>query len=164
MASIEKNGLRGVFHKRLVGPIQALLLQGANPRDLALSCAVGVAVGSMPILGATTGAGLLLGAVLRLNQPTIQAVNYLMAPVQILLIPVFGYFAAQLGTPIHVDLNPAAMAEQFSKGVVAFLEVYGMLGLRAFGLWAVVSPIYSFFVFRLLHVVFQRFARQKDLK
>jgi len=61
---------------------------GMAPRQLALTLALGFAVGCIPLLGVTTGICALLAFLLRLNMPAIQAANWLAMPVQlILLIP-----------------------------------------------------------------------------
>jgi uncharacterized protein (DUF2062 family) len=149
--------LKQTFQKRIVLPIRAQLLLGANPRDLAMSCAVGVALGSFPLFGTTTILALIVGFFMRLNQPTLQSVNYLMSPIQLLLIPVFGYFAAHLGTPLDVDVHPQAIIQKFAAGPAEFWQMYGVLGMRAIAIWAVVAPFYSFVIFRILHVAFKSF-------
>lgn len=63
-----------------------LLRQGISPRRLALTLALGFAVGCIPIVGSTTVICTLLAIALRLNLPAIQAANYAVMPLQIALI------------------------------------------------------------------------------
>jgi len=65
------------------------LKQGISPRRLALTLALGCAVGCIPVVGIPTllCAGLALG--LRLNLPAIQAANYAVMPLQLVLIVPF---------------------------------------------------------------------------
>src|SRR5713226_7341076 len=78
------------FKRRLVRPILDLLRQGVTPEKIALSIALGVALGVFPVLGSTTALCALAALVLRLNLPAIQVVNYFVYPLQIaLLIPFF---------------------------------------------------------------------------
>lgn len=71
------------FRQRLLPPVLAQLKQGTAPEKLALAIAVGVSVGSIPLLGAATPLCLLLGVLLRLNHPVVQAANYAVYPLQV---------------------------------------------------------------------------------
>src|SRR5499433_449831 len=80
----------GLLHRRLVRPVLDLLRQGVTPEKLALSIALGLALGVFPVLGATTALCALAALILRLNLPAIQIVNYFVYPLQIaLLLPFF---------------------------------------------------------------------------
>ena len=135
--------LSALFQRRVVGPIVTQLRQGSDPRGLALSCAAGVVCGLFPILGATSLLGLVAGSAFKLNHPVIQGVNYLMSPVQLLLIPVFGIsghlLLAPAGEPLP-ELNPVIVAGELAGGVVPFLKTYGLVGLRAVLVWILVMP------------------------
>lgn len=76
----------GFFQRRAVAPLAAFLKQGTTPEKLALCVAIGMVLGVFPVLGLTTLLCALVALVLRLNQPAIQLVNYLMYPVQLALI------------------------------------------------------------------------------
>ena len=65
---------------RLVAPA------GLSPRRLALTLALGLAVGCIPVVGIPTLLCALLALALGLNQPAIQAANYAVMPLQLLLI------------------------------------------------------------------------------
>jgi uncharacterized protein (DUF2062 family) len=65
------------------------LRQGISPRRLALTLALGFAIGCLPVLGITSLLCTALALALRLNLPAIQAANYLVMPLQVLLIVPF---------------------------------------------------------------------------
>src|SRR5580698_2056041 len=65
------------------------LSQGISPRRLALTLALGCAIGCIPVFGVPTLVCVALALVLRLNLPAIQAANYAVMPLQILLIAPF---------------------------------------------------------------------------
>ncbi len=73
----------GFFYRRLLRPILDLLRQGVTPEKMALSLALGGALGVFPALGCTTLLCLIAAIVLRLNLPAIQIVNYFVYPIQI---------------------------------------------------------------------------------
>src|ERR1035441_603558 len=62
------------------------LRQGISPRRLALTLALGLAIGCIPVVGIPTLVCAALAVVFRLNLPAIQAANYAVMPFQLLLI------------------------------------------------------------------------------
>ena len=65
------------------------LRQGMTPRRLAVTLALGLAVGCIPVVGITTLLCAALALAFGLNQPAIQAANYAVMPAQIVLIVPF---------------------------------------------------------------------------
>jgi uncharacterized protein (DUF2062 family) len=65
------------------------LLQGISPRRLALTLALGCAIGCIPLVGIPTLLCAALALALKLNLPAIQAANYAVMPLQLLLIVPF---------------------------------------------------------------------------
>lgn len=72
--------------KRVWEPILAQLKQGLSPRSLAWSVALALAIAVFPFIGATTTLCFLAALAFRLNQPTMQLINYLSYPLQLLLL------------------------------------------------------------------------------
>jgi len=65
---------------------ESWLRQGISPQRLALTLALGFAIGCIPVLGIPTALCLVIALGLRLNMPAIQAANYAAMPFQIALI------------------------------------------------------------------------------
>lgn len=65
------------------------LRQGMSPRRLALTLALGFAIGCIPVIGVPTVLCAFLALLLGLNQPAIQAANYAAMPLQLILIVPF---------------------------------------------------------------------------
>src|SRR5271170_1307288 len=103
-----KDGMKvGFFYRRIARPILDLLRQGVTPEKLALSLALGAAIGVFPALGTTTALCALVAFIWRLNLPAIQIVNYFVYPVQLaLLIPFFRAGEILFGAP-HLPLSLA---------------------------------------------------------
>ena len=59
---------------------------GLSPRRLALTLALGFAIGCIPVLGIPTALCLLVALPLRMNLPAMQAANYAAMPLQVILI------------------------------------------------------------------------------
>lgn len=62
------------------------LSQGISPRRLALTLALGFAIGCIPVVGIPTVLCAGLALALRLNLPAIQMANYVAMPLQLVLI------------------------------------------------------------------------------
>jgi uncharacterized protein (DUF2062 family) len=69
--------------------VKGWLRQGISPRRLALTLALGFAIGCIPVIGVPTVLCAALAILLRLNQPAIQAANYVAMPLQLILIVPF---------------------------------------------------------------------------
>ncbi len=65
------------------------LSQGTSPRRLALTLALGFAIGCIPVVGIPTLLCATVALALRLNLPAIQAANYAAMPLQLALIVPF---------------------------------------------------------------------------
>jgi uncharacterized protein (DUF2062 family) len=144
--------------------VKAQLRQGADPKGLALSCAFGVMCGCFPLLGFTTILGLIFGKIFRLNHPTLQAVNYLMAPIHFAAIPFYAYLGSKLSNDPIPSLNPATIISDFFKSPVDFLNIYGMVGVRAIVVWMATFPFIFYFVYRFSLVAFVRLQKMRDVR
>ena len=92
--------LRRWFTVRVLEPLKAQLTQGVSPVRLAVALALGLTLGTFPVLGTTTALCALAALGLRLNQPAIQVANYLAYPLQLAAyLPLFAAGAALFGAP-----------------------------------------------------------------
>ena len=76
--------------KRILLPLFSRLQQitgsGLSPRSLAKTVCIGAAIGLMPLVWGSSLLCILVGRWFRLNQLVLQAVNYLLYPVQLVLL------------------------------------------------------------------------------
>ncbi len=138
------------------------LKQGATPQGLALTCAMGFFISLFPIIGATTVLCLAAGWALKLNQPTLQAVNYLLAPLQLLMIPVFIKAGAWVFHVPAVSVNPKTIVSEFMNDPGHFFSAYGMASLQSIVAWAILTPPTAFILYRILLLVFKSGKRIRD--
>jgi hypothetical protein len=112
----------------------------------------------LPFLGTTTAACALAGRLARLNHLALQLTNYLLAPVQLLLIIPFVRLGEWLtgAEPVAIDL--ATVARVFTETPGLFFERFGLAGLHAALAWAVVVPALAWLLRRLLLPTFRRLA------
>ena len=152
------SALPGFFQRRLVSPLLQLLRQGVTPEKLALSVALGAIVAVVPVLGVSTVVCALLALWLRLNMPAIQIVNYLLTPVQLLLIIPFLRFGETLAGapryPVTLDSGLALLSHGILRAVRILWDaiVHAALG------WLVLAPLSAAILYVVLRHVFRRFA------
>lgn len=148
--------MREFLQRRLVNPLLALLRQGVTPDSLALSVALGVAIGLIPVLGVSTALCALAALALRLNMPAIQIVNYLLTPLQLLLIIPLLRFGEMLARAPRFPITLESGLALLSNGVLNAVKVLWLAIVHATLGWLVLAPIGAFVLYRVLCVVFRR--------
>jgi uncharacterized protein (DUF2062 family) len=131
-----------VFNRqKFIEPLKGFLKQGLSYKDLALSIAIGVTLGTIPVLGVTTILCALAAIVLRLNLPVIQFANYLVYPLQIVLLVPF-YYLGDLFFGARGDLSFDSLKDMLTG--ITHKETMTMLfdsTLNAVGAWLLISPL-----------------------
>jgi uncharacterized protein (DUF2062 family) len=119
----------------------AILRQGHTPEKLALSVALGIALGLFPIFGTTTLLCVLAAVVLRLNHPAIQLTNQLMYPIQIPLIIVFIRLGDSMLGVAPIPFSAALLVAELRAHPGVLFERFGTAGLHGILGWAMVAPL-----------------------
>lgn len=112
------------------------LRMGVSPQRLALTLALGFAIGCLPVVGITTALCALVALALRLNLPAIQAANYAAMPVQlILIVPLM-----RMGRWMFSSQPQTSLQATFLHGF-SFHTLYasGSLAGQALGAWLVLA-------------------------
>ena len=152
--------LKSWAYRRLVDPLVALLRQGISPQRLALCTAIAIVVGNIPVLGVSTILCTFIALIFRLNLPAIQLVQGAMAPSQVLLlIPFVRLGEWMLRAPSEAVSIKAALA-LMSSGVWHAIVVLKNAIFHALFAWALLAPLCTYLIYRLLTPVFQRTAAQ----
>lgn len=112
------------------------LRQGISPRRLALTLALGFALGCIPVVGIPTALCLVVALGLRLNIPVIQAANYAAMPLQVALIfPFLRMGGWMFASATHPSLNVALIQHSPLKALMAS----GSLAGEALAAWLVTA-------------------------
>lgn len=154
--AVEGALVKGFFQRRLLDPLRALLLQGITPRQLALSLAVGAAVGTFPVLGTTTLLCLAIALVLRLNVVAIQLVNWVVYPVQILLLIPFYRMGSLLFATQHPTFSASQLLSRFQDDLGGALRDYGDATLHAAAAWSLTAVPVALVLFVILRPMLGR--------
>ena len=109
------------IRERVKGKVTQWLRQGISPRRLALTLALGFAIGCIPVVGLPTLVCAAIALALRLNVPAIQAANYVAMPLQLALIVPFVRLGGRMTAAAPhqnalalLRLSPLHMASQLS--------------------------------------------------
>ena len=142
--------------KYITGLLSLALKQGITPRKLALTCALGAVIGTFPLFGTTTALCFGVAIALRLNIAIIQLVNYLLAPLQILLILPF----IKAGTSVF-GLSPFPYSSEqlldlFRNEFWLLMKEAGVALMAGVGMWILFSVPLFFIVFYLCFWIFSQ--------
>lgn len=141
-SSVRSAPARGFWRRRVLDPLAAVLAQGTSRPALARAIAAAAVCGLFPFLGTTTLLTLAVGLLFRLNQPVMHAVNQLLGPVQLLLIPVFVAGGAWLAGTDAGEFSVETMLAAARDGSAGdFLRQFGRAGWYALLAWAAAVPL-----------------------
>jgi uncharacterized protein (DUF2062 family) len=133
--------MKSFLQRRVLRPIQRLLLQGITPQKIALTLALGVVLGLFPVMGSTSLLCAAAAIALRLNLPAIQAVNYFMYPLQLLLIVPFIRAGEFLFRAQRTTLTLKQMIALLHDGFLPAMHTLGILALQGIAAWLLIAPV-----------------------
>jgi uncharacterized protein (DUF2062 family) len=142
--------LKKFWQERVVTLIVAQFTQGFTPQEISLTVTLGVTLGIFPIFGATTTLCALAGFWLKLNQPVIQLVNYLVSPLQMALILVFVRIGEWIMHAPRVSFSIPELFRKFHESHANFFREFGLTGLHGIIAWLVIAPFFAALIYFLL--------------
>ena len=144
---------------KVIQPVLAFLKQGITPSKLAMSLALGFVIGLFPVVGVTTLIGLIVAFALRLNMAALQLVNYLVYPLQlILVIPMIKLGSWMVGVnPIPYSLTE--MLEIIERSFMEAIELLGFAHLLGIVSWSIFIVPLGVILYVILFTVLKRLAK-----
>ena len=130
-----------VINAKILNLVKSMLKEGMSLRKIALCISLGFVLGIFPVLGTTTLLCTVAALALRLNLPAIQVVNYMVYPLQlVMLAPFYGvgnWLFRQQGLPlINTDLIGLLQNDFWSSMANLWdLTLYAILT------WMAISPL-----------------------
>jgi uncharacterized protein (DUF2062 family) len=149
-----KNWIR----RRIVDPLLELPRRGMSPDRLALSVALGVVIGNIPILGVSTILCAAIALVFRLNLPAIQIAQAAMAPSQLILMIPFLRMGEWLARAPRQPLSIKAAIALTEQGQWRAAHVLWDVMVHAGLAWMLIAPFATILFYAPLTVVFRRAA------
>ena len=154
----------GFFKRRLVLPILDLLRQGVTPEKIALSVALGAALGLFPAVGWSTALCAIAAIVLRLNLPAIQIVNYFVYPAQIALLVPFFRWGEKLFHAPHFPISVPQIYGLFHAGAWIAVKLLWTTIWHAIVVWGMLAPIFVGLVYVILLPLLRRTMRMQTIE
>lgn len=137
------------------------LIQGVTPQKISLTISLGLCLGIFPIMGTTTALCALAAVRLKLNQPIIQLVNWIVYPLQLASILVF----IRLGEWIlHVPLlsfSLSQLIDKFRQSPGKFFQEFGICGVHGIIAWLLIAPFLALITYAVLLPLVKRLATIK---
>ncbi len=146
----------GMLDRKVIRPVLDLLRQGITPEKIALSIAIGAALGVFPLVGTTTILCALAAAVLGLNLPAIQLVNYLVYPVQLALLLPFMRLGELVSGPGTAPLIPARVLGQVRSNPWQAAVILWDALERAMLAWLITVPLTALLLYLTLAPLLRR--------
>lgn len=127
------------YKKNILFPLAQIRREGFTSEKLALSVSIGIIGGTFPIIGLASLVCLLLTIIFKQNLVIVQVTNYLVYPLQIvLLIPFLRIGNAVIaGNHIALTINQVVLA--FKAGFLHGLNQIGMISIYGIMAWFVVA-------------------------
>ena len=146
----------GFIHRQLVQPVVALLTQGITPEKIALSLAMGIVLGVFPVLGSTTLLCAVAAAILRLNLPAIQLVNFIVYPLQLVLLVPFMRAGEFLFRARTVQLSPMQIVAMARADLPHAISSLWLAYVHAISAWLLAGPVMMLLLYILLAYLVRR--------
>lgn len=150
------------FDRRIVQPILKLLRQGVTPEKMALSIALGIALGVFPAVGTTTILCAAAALALRLNLPAIQIVNYFVYPLQIALLLPFYRAGEWLFAAPRLQLSLAQVRALAGEGMAKSVTVLWGTIWHGAAVWCLVAPVFVAAAYLVILPVLRRALRRES--
>jgi uncharacterized protein (DUF2062 family) len=140
----------GFFYRRMARPILDLLRQGITPEKIALSVALGAALGVFPAIGLSTTLCAIAALALRLNLPAIQIANYFVYPAQIALLLPFFRLGEKLFRAPHLPVSVEKIHTMIRADVWAAIVLLWTTTWHAIAVWCLIAPVFVAVVYTIL--------------
>lgn len=145
-----------------------MLKEGMSPRKVSLCIALGVALGIFPVLGMTTLLCTIAAVVLRLNMPAIQMVNFIVYPIQLILLAPFYGIGSWLFDHPGWHLSKGSLIDLIRNDFWGSMANLWDLTLYAILTWLVISPlviVVLYITFKpLIHALAQSYLKLQSSK
>jgi uncharacterized protein (DUF2062 family) len=138
------------WRERFIALIVAQLTQGVTPHKIALSIGLGFSLGVFPVLGTTTALCAIAAVRLKLNQPIIQLVNWLVYPLQLVWILIFIRIGEWILRAPFINFSLPELIQKFHDSPVNFFQQFGLAGLQGVVAWLFIAPFLTTITYSVL--------------
>ena len=142
-------------------PVSNIRKQGFSSETLAMSISIGIIGGAFPVIGLASYVCLLLTLAFRQNIIIVQVVNWLVYPLQILLIIPFLRIGNSIfsGGQFTITLHQIVVA--FQGGLLNGIKLIGLISLYGIIAWVAIAIPALFISYSLFLLLFRTIKRIK---
>ena len=152
---------RKQFSTRVLIPLSNIRKQGFSSETLALSVSIGIIGGAFPVFGFATYVCLLMTLVFKQNIIIVQVANWLVYPLQILLIIPFMKLGNSIITGGELTISMHQVVIAFQSGLLNGIREVGIISLYGIIAWAAVAIPCLFILYTLFLILFKNLKRIK---
>ena len=147
------------YSERVLLPVANIRKQGFSSETLAMSISIGIIGGAFPVIGLASYVCLLLTLAFKQNIIIVQVVNWLVYPLQILLIIPFLRIGNSIFSGGAFTLTLHQLVAAFQGGLMNGIKLIGLISLYGIVAWvaiAIPALIISYTLFLLLFRTIKR--------
>lgn len=149
-----------LLQRRLWIPIANVLKDGASADWLAWSISAGIALAIFPIFGTPWLLCLAVGPVLRISQPLLQGIAFLLWPIQLMLIMPFIHLGERIYSAPLITRTLAELVASFFREPLAFFREFRWTYLHCTTAWLLVAPFVAGGCYLFLRPLIRRGAQR----
>jgi uncharacterized protein (DUF2062 family) len=161
--ALKDNQIGKFLQRALLTPLLDFLKQGLSPKKLALCVALGLLLGTFPVLGSTTLLCTAAAIAFRLNMPAIQLINYFTYPLQLLLFIPFIRGGEWLFNQPPMPLDLVKIFTMLQTDALGAIGSLWLTNVRAIVAWSLIAPLIAIALYYILVPVFRRMGSEKTL-
>jgi uncharacterized protein (DUF2062 family) len=155
------NYISGQYKKKVSLPLAQIRKEGFSSEKLALSVSIGIIGGTFPIIGLASFVCLILTLLFKQNLVIVQVTNYMVYPLQIvLLLPLLRIGNSVLASN-HIVLTLHQVVLAFQIGVLHGINELGSILLYGALAWVVVAAPALLILYIIFLVFFKRIKQIK---
>ena len=163
--------MKKFFKEKLINPILDLLKQGITPEKISLSIGFGFILGVFPMIGTTVILCTIATFIFRLNIIAVQIINYLVYPLQFILLIPFIQIGLKIFQVNDFEISLEMIYEIIKTDTPNFFRTFEitqsmknltMAYLYGIVAWLFTMPIFIPIFYYTLTPILRKFPIQKD--
>jgi hypothetical protein len=144
--------------------VLSALRQGVTPEKIALSIAFGIVLGTFPVLGTSTFLCIAVTLLFRLNPAAIQVVNYLVYPLQIILIIPLIRLGEWLFARKPLSISLGQITQLFQEDMIGAMTALSTALMHAIVGWLLVGSLAVVVLYLLLTPLMRRLSSTSRMR
>jgi uncharacterized protein (DUF2062 family) len=153
------NKFKKNINDKLLRPLLGFLKQGMTPNRLALSVSLGFVFGLFPVVGITTVFCLLIAVIFKLNVAAMQLINYIVYPLQLLLIIPFINLGSKILNVNPIPYSISELIDMVKNDFLLALKQLWVAHLMGMFAWLIIIVPIGLIIYLSLRIVFKKMAK-----